>query len=121
MFKLLDSYSKKKHSDDILGLLGDMCFLYDKSTADPAIWEDWIEITNNQKTLTKQEAFDSMIRFLEIYRDLTSSKDIKILINKLQTAKNCNDTQIPIVKQWNTHLKEVLKEPEDSREYLQFT
>jgi len=121
MFKLIDGYAKKTNSDYLLGLLGDMCFMSDGCTADTAIWEDWLEAIYEKETLTKQEAFDGMIRFLEIYRNLTSSADITKLINLIQSAKNCNNTTVPIVKQWNLLLKEVLQEPEDSREYLQLT
>ena len=121
MFKLMDNYSKEANSEDILALLSYMFFFADGSTADPAIWSDWLKAINNKKKLTKQEAFDGMIRFLEIYRDLISSADTTKLINLIRSAKNCNDTTIPIVKQWNLLLKKVLQEPEASREYLQLT
>lgn len=118
MYKLLDNYSKEVNAEDILALLSYMLFFVDGSTADPAVWRDWLKAINKKSTLTKQEAFDGMIRFLEIYRDLISSADTTILINKLRSAKNCNDISVPIVKQWNLFLKEVLREPEGSREYL---
>ena len=121
MFKLMDSFAQKINSDDLLGLLGDMCFISDGSTADSAMWEDWLEAINNKNTLTKQEAFDGMIYFLQTYRNLTSSLDTAKLIDQIQSAKNCNDTTIPIVKQWNLYLKETLQEPEGTKEYLKLT
>ena len=120
MFKLLNYYCRETNSDDLRGLLGIMCFLADGSTADPAIWGDWIKSIFDKKTLTKQEAFDGMIKFFEIYHDLTSSAEAKVLIDKLHLAKDCNDMNVPIVKQWNLYLKEALNEPEGSREYLKF-
>jgi len=121
MYKLLDNYSKEINAEDILALLSYMLFFVDGSTADPAIWSDWLKAINNKSTLTEQEAFDGMIRFLEIYRDLISSADTTILIDKLRSAKDCYDMQVPIVKQWNLYLKIVLQEPKDSRTYLQPT
>jgi hypothetical protein len=120
MFKLLDYYYKEIKLDDLGCLLSSMCFLADGDTVDSAIWEDWIDAIHDKKTLTKQEAFDGMIRFFEIYHDLTSSAEAKVLIDKLRLAKDCNDINVPIVKQWNLYLKEALNEPEGSREYLKF-
>jgi len=121
MFKMLDSYSKEIHSEYVLGLLGDMCFLPDGITADPAIWKDWIEeAIENKKILTKQEAFNGMIRFLEIYRNQISPTDTILLTDEMRLAKDCNDLEIPIVKKWNFYLKEAVSEPEGTREYLSF-
>jgi hypothetical protein len=117
IFKLLDYYYKETKSDDLGGLLSGMCFVADGRTADPAIWGEWIKSIFDKKTLTKQEAFDGMIRFLEIYNDYA---DVKVLIDKMRLAKDCNDINVPIVKQWNLYLKEALNEPEGSREYLKF-
>ena len=121
MYKLLDSYYKKTNSDYFGGLLGDMSFSVDGRTADSAIWEDWTDSIGDKSTLTKQEAFDGMIRFLEIYSDLTSSVDAKSLIDEMRLAKDCNDVHIPIVREWNLYLKEALREPEGSRQYLELT
>ena len=118
MFKLLDYYYKEAKLDDLSWLLSGMCFIVDSSTFDLAIWEDWIDAIHDKKTLTKQEAFDGMIRFFEIYHDLTSSAELKVLIDEIRLAKDCNDINVPIVKQWNLYLKEALNEPEGSREYL---
>lgn len=30
-------------SDDVAGFLGSMSLLHDGTTADPAVWDDWIE------------------------------------------------------------------------------
>jgi len=119
MHKLLNSYYDKTKLEDIMLLLPGMFFLYDNNTADPAIWEDWIEAINDKKKLTKQEAFDGMIRFFEAYYMLVPYNYLKTLLDEMSSAKNCNDETIPIVRQWNTHLKEVLLEPKDSRTYLQ--
>ena len=104
MAKLLDSYYKKTNSDDFGGLLGDMSFLVDGCTADPAIWGDWTDAISDKSTLTKQEAFDGMIRFLEIYHDLTSSADAKSLIDEMRSAKTFIDVSISLVQHWNLYI-----------------
>jgi len=121
MYKLLDDYYKKTKSEDILGLLPGMLFLVDGGTLDSAIWEDWIEAIGDKKMLTKQEAFHGMIRFLEAYHCLTTYAYAKSLADEMRLAKDCNDISVSIVKQWNLFLKEVLREPEGSREYLKLT
>jgi len=118
MYKLLANYGKKTNSVDILGLLGEMLFWDDVSTADPATWEEWIEAIEGKKTLTKQQAFDGMIKFLEIYRDQISSTDTTLLIDEIRLAKDCNDLEVPIVKKWNLYLKKALSEPDGTKEYL---
>ena len=117
MFKLFNYYYRETKLDDLGWLLDAMCFLADGDTVDSAIWAEWIKSIFDKKTLTKQEAFDGMIRFLEIYNDYA---DVKVLIDKMCLAKDCNDINVPIVKQWNLYLKEALNEPEGSREYLKF-
>lgn len=42
MYWYLDAYYKLTGSDEIGGLLGGMSLLQDGSTADPAIWSDWL-------------------------------------------------------------------------------
>ena len=121
MDKVLDNYYQKTKSDDIGSLLSVMSFLSDECTADPAIWEDWIEAIKNKKTLTKQEAFEGIIQFLEIYYSLTSSNDTKALIDELSSAKNCNDIQIPIVKKWNLYFQETMHDTNNSPRYLELT
>jgi len=116
--RLLENYYKQTNSDDIGSLLSVMQFLPDNMTADPAIWEDWIDSIENKSILTKQEAFNGMIKFLEIYYGFTSSADAKLLIDEMHSAKSCDDMDVSIVKQWNVFLKEILSEPEDSRQYL---
>ena len=120
MYKLLDQYHKETNLDDLAVLLGAMCFLIDGSTADPAIWHDWLDAIQNKKILTKQEAFDGMISFFEIYQDIGPSDDVKAFLDEIYLAKDCNDIRFPLIREWNLYLKEVLREPEGSRKYLTF-
>jgi hypothetical protein len=43
MYSYLESLFKRTGSDYLGGLLGDMSLLQDGSTADPAIWNDWLQ------------------------------------------------------------------------------
>lgn len=42
MHCFLEKYYEQTSSDEIGVLLGEMRLLEDNSTADPAVWEDWI-------------------------------------------------------------------------------
>jgi len=120
VYKLLDDYHETTGTKDIFWLIGDMLFLPDNNTVDSAIWEDWIDAIENKKLLSKQEAFNGMIKFLEIYRSLGELGDVTVLIDKLNMAKNANDVSVPLIKKWNLFLQEVLSQPEGTREYLDF-
>lgn len=43
MRRFLENHYKRTSSNDIGSLLGDISFLQDYSTADPAAWEEWID------------------------------------------------------------------------------
>jgi len=43
MVLFLEEHYQRTNSDDIAALLSSMQFLEDGSTADPAIWEDWLD------------------------------------------------------------------------------
>ena len=43
MKEFLEQYYKRTNSDDVGSLLGDMCFLDDNNTADPAVWKEWLD------------------------------------------------------------------------------
>ena len=118
MFKLLEDFYNKTKSDDIGSLLGIMCFFPDGGTADPAIWHDWQKATEQKKALSTQEAFDGMIKFIEIYHGFTSSEDAKSILDEMRLAEKCSDVQVHIVSLWNLFLRQVLQEPKDSKEYL---
>jgi len=120
VYNFLDNYYKKNKSDDLIDLLSGMLFWGDGSTADPAIWYDWEKAIQNKKSLSKQEAFDGMIKFLDIYRSLGESGAITVLINKLDTAKDSDNFSNSLVKDWSSSLKEAVSEPEGTREYLSF-
>ena len=44
MIDFLEKYYERTKSDDVGGLLGDMMLLGNGLTADPASWNDWLNI-----------------------------------------------------------------------------
>lgn len=51
MFAFLERYYELTKSDDIGSLLGSMSLLQDGETADPAIWNDWLEAIEKVKNM----------------------------------------------------------------------
>ena len=49
MFEVLKSRYKQTRSDELGGMLGEMSLLPDGSTADPAIWGDWLKCVEAAK------------------------------------------------------------------------
>lgn len=47
MVRFLEKYYNRTKSDDIGSLLGDMILIESHRTADPAVWEDWLECIEN--------------------------------------------------------------------------
>ena len=43
MFVFLENYYQLTGSDEIGGMLGGMSLLEDGTTADPGMWEDWLD------------------------------------------------------------------------------
>lgn len=43
MILFLEQHLKRTNSDDLAALLSSMIFLEDGSTADPAVWIEWLE------------------------------------------------------------------------------
>lgn len=53
MVLFLEMYYEHTQSDDVGGLLSDMIFLEDGTTADPATWGEWVECI--ERVLNKKE------------------------------------------------------------------
>jgi len=50
MALFLEKYYESTKSDDVGALLGSMMILGDGGTADPAVWEEWIECVRKVST-----------------------------------------------------------------------
>ncbi|MBV8661187.1 MAG: hypothetical protein JO129_03530 [Candidatus Dependentiae bacterium] len=126
MSKLFNIYYKQTRSDDLGGILGSMSFVSEKRTADPAMWEIWIESLEKKDLikhdlLTTLEAFLAVGCFLEEYfgtTDLESPIDfLELNINNAENKKHVDSAL------WNNWLKcidEVLS-VKDARDYLKLS
>lgn len=50
MVNFLEKYYKRTNSDEIGGLLGDIMLIDERTTADPASWQDWLESVERIKS-----------------------------------------------------------------------
>jgi sulfur relay (sulfurtransferase) DsrC/TusE family protein len=109
-------------ADNVAGLLGEMAFLKDGNTADPAIWDNWVlaieKISHERNVLSSEQAFEVLIKFLEEYnKEISFADDVRILLQYL--IKMQNDLEYTAWRYWRKYIKQVLNE-QDSREYLMF-
>lgn len=117
MTKFLEDYYKKSLADDIGALLGEMQFVEGNRTADPVIWGDWLESSENKQSLSQLEAFNAMKKFLKKYGNSISSQEIKSLLDTLQPSDNSTINQA-ISDNWTKCVNEAMNEPKGSRSYL---
>jgi hypothetical protein len=69
MFVFLEKYYERTKSDDVGGMLGQICLLSDGSTADPATWGHWLKCVKEIKPdfenkITVTEVFAAMRLFV---------------------------------------------------------
>lgn len=120
MTQFLDFYYKKNLSDDLGMLLSSMDFLEDNETADPATWEDWINIVGENQTLTTLQAFKAMIKYLTLYADLMNSQDLRNVLDNIELSDDkllSNNTW----DSWISCVESALKEPKGARSHLNLT
>lgn len=114
LIRFLEIYYEQIDSDDLGSLLGEMDFLSDGSTADPAAWEEWTDSINivkpKEETLTRIEAFNAMRKFLETYYKQTSSSDVGSILNDSKILPNGNTVNPVIWNNWTKSVDIVLKE-----------
>ncbi|MDR3550964.1 MAG: hypothetical protein P4L31_06130 [Candidatus Babeliales bacterium] len=133
MEKFLEIYYEQTHSDDAGSLLGEMSFLLDGSTADPATWGDWtdsidavlnktskINKKNMDEKLTKIQAYNAMAKFLENYYNQTHSDDIGTLLSGMDFLSNGKTVEPVAWENWIKCVDATLKEPADKKNLLTF-
>jgi len=124
MRKFLEIYYKQTSSDDFGTLLSDTQFLSDCGTADPAAWYDWINSVNSvittEEKLTKQQAYNATIKFLEVFYERTKSDAVRVLLNEMDFLADGRLAHPAVLNYWNKCVEATLKEPEDHKEYLTF-
>ncbi len=123
MSKLFNIYYKQTHSDDLGSILGSMSFVSEKRTADPAMWEIWVESLEKKDLiqhdfLTVLEAFLVVGCFLEEYFGTTDlDYPIDFLELNINNAANKNDVNAILWTNWLNCIHDVLS-VEDARDYL---
>ena len=115
-FFLEENY-KKNASDDIGSLLSDLLFLEDGGTADPAVWEDWVEsiteiskIKEENNKITILQAFDAMRFFLEKFYGL--SDDVISILHDLQLLKDKETKGSAVWEFWLSCVKKAIEKGE---------
>lgn len=58
MYEFLVGYYDRTKSDDVGALLGSMSLLADGGTADPAMWQDWLESIDRAKEQQGGQSLD---------------------------------------------------------------
>jgi|GEM_PF-450651 len=120
MVRFINYYYQRISSNGIAVMLSNMAFLKDGSTADPAIWQDWMQsvkkIEHEGELLTSMQAVNAMKIFLKCYHEFPYfSDDIGALLNYIREMQN-NVNHIGW-KHWEEFISQVLSE-EDSRKYV---
>jgi hypothetical protein len=121
MTKFLDIYYEQTVSDDVGSLLGDMSFLRDGETADPAAWLDWMQALEANQLVSAQEAFSAMRKFLSGYHERTSfgSEDIERLLQSTFIEADGNIKNKTLWHTWMACVEEALKEPKGTVTFLE--
>lgn len=87
-FLYLENIYFQTKINDLGLLLGDMRILEDNISADPAIYEDWINIYNSIYKI-ENDIFKICITFLNDYSNRLHSKELPIIINRLEENELC--------------------------------
>src|SRR3989338_3136421 len=115
--QLFQAYYIDTFSDDLGGLLSSMSFLSDGSTADPAMWEVWIEFLDKilqENHIENSNLIDPLYAFLAINPLLEY-----FFIKNVQHLDQKKLVDPVLWKRWLKCVQDVLS-TEDSRDYLTF-
>lgn len=126
MYEFLDIYFLQNRSGDLATILGGMSFTSDNGTADAAMWGMWVESVENicikqnlknDDMLTKFQAFQAMMYFLDLYFGPQSYGDVEDLIQEIKSV--IAHPTVPTVM-WGNWLRaiEFTLSFEDPRNYL---
>lgn len=102
MIIFLEKYYDATKSNQVNSLLSDMdmqTWGSGDETADPALWDDWIDCIHGKQNITIQEAYYALSLFVDMRYTLEPDKHIVALIHKIQ---NTQDNEL-----WQLWLKAV--------------
>jgi hypothetical protein len=112
MTDFFDMHYRYSHSDQIGALLGAMdmnIFGNGHRTADPAIWEDWIECLNNNTALTVLEAFQAARQFVEMRYALEPDDTVVALTHGMHVRADGTIENPAIWEDWMCSVNKVLE------------
>lgn len=114
MINFLERYYEKTASNQINNLLSDMdmnTWGNGNETADPALWEDWIECINGKDSLTLEGAYQSVAKFVSMRYSLQPDEHIVTLINDIHQSKIERSRSTFFWKEWINSVNKILKIP----------
>lgn len=121
----IEKYYALTDSDDGAILAGDMMLMANNVPFDPAMGEDWLKALHSIKpnedldikktTLTIEEAYNSMIKFLEIYCSMGADDDF---LEFTEDTKNKNP-RVLTWQDWLNSVEEIIGQTPRIRPYFQ--
>jgi hypothetical protein len=112
MTDFFDMYYQHSRSDQIGALLGAMdmnIFGNGNRTADPAIWEDWIECLGTNDAPTILEVFQAAKKFVEMRYSLEPDDTVAVLTYGMQVRADATIENPTLWEQWVNCVNDILK------------
>ncbi len=103
MTSFLEAYYNQTYSSQINSLLSDMdmgTWGDGNQTADPALWEDWIECVNTDDVLTIKEAYEAVARFVSMRYALQPDDYVVALIDGMRFLQDGTPVNSNLWSQW---------------------
>jgi len=126
MTDFLDGYRDRNTSDEIAKILSGMKFIENETSTNPEAWASWIEsvkkISNqnprvrplllfrDSKILTVDDAYDTVVDYLNTYYDRTKANNIKKLLASMKRLENGAFAIPTIQNNWNNAVDLALKQ-----------
>ena len=108
MHLFIEHYFEITKSDSLGALLSCMHFLNDDQTADPALWEDWIKITDRRE-MTEVQAFYAMDAFLRQYYQRSTSSNVTKMLYDLSLVIEDKEGKEEVWYEWLESIDYILK------------
>ena len=111
MTDFLETYYDQTYSKQINCLLSDMDMSTwgdGNETADPALWDDWLECINGNDNLKPQEAYKAVARFVSMRYALQPDEYIVALIKGMRALNNDFLVNTLFWQQWLNAVKKEL-------------
>jgi hypothetical protein len=108
--RFLEIYFHQTDSDSLAVLLSGMQLLCDGTSADQALFEDWVEITKNNDNLSIFDGFNAMKNYFKNFYKHSTSKNVHKLLQVLDTVTQ-PDTTNEAWKNWVQSAEKAIQDP----------